>query len=55
MADFVGWVGQILALPIVHLGAVAPGGVDITPGLLLAASMIFGFAISVFKRLKGRG
>ncbi len=50
MADFVGWVGEILALEIATIGLVV-----ITPGLLLAASMIFGFAVSVFKRLRGRG
>lgn len=49
MADIVGWVGDVLELPIVTLGTV-----QVTAGLLVAGSMIFAFATGAIKRLRGR-
>lgn len=49
MTDFVGWVADILTLDIATIGTVA-----VTPGLMLAGGLIFGFAIGVYRRLKGR-
>jgi len=50
MADFATWVGDVLALEIATVGTVT-----VTLGLMLAASLIFGLGISVFKRIRGRG
>jgi hypothetical protein len=50
VTDFVSWIGEILVLDIATVGTVA-----ITPGLVLAASMIFSFALKVYGRLKSKG
>lgn len=50
MADFVGWVGDVLALEIATIGTVT-----VTLGLIAAASLIFGLALGVVRKIKGRG
>lgn len=49
MADFVGWIGDFLELPIATIGTTS-----VTLGLMVAGGLISAFAVSVAKRLKGR-
>ena len=49
MADFVAWIGDILALSIATVGTV-----DVTLGLMLAGTLIFGFAANAIGKIKNR-
>lgn len=49
MADFVGWIGEVLAINIATVGSV-----QVTLGLILAGSMIFGFAVSAANKIRSR-
>ena len=49
MADLITLVGSVLAMEVATVGTVS-----VTMGLIGAGSLIFGLAISTFKRVKGR-
>lgn len=49
MTDFVTWVGDILSLPLATIGTVS-----VTLGLMLAGSLIWGFAITAIGKIKSR-
>lgn len=49
MADFVGWMGDLLALNIATVGTVS-----VTLGLILAGSLIVGFAANAVAKIKSR-
>jgi hypothetical protein len=49
MSDFVAWVGDVLALEIAVIGTVS-----VTLGLILAGTLIFGFALSAVNKIRGR-
>ena len=49
MSDLITLVGTVLAMNIATVGTV-----NITMGLIGAGSLVFGLAVSVFRRVKGR-
>lgn len=49
MADFVGWMGDLLALEIATIGTVT-----VTLGLILAGTLIIGFAANAIAKIKAR-
>ena len=55
MAEFIGFVGEILAVDIYHLGAVAPAGVDVTLGWAVATTLVLAMSLRAIKRFKSAG
>lgn len=49
MADFVGWIGDVLTLSIATVGTV-----EVTLGLVIALTMITGAALGIAKRLRSK-
>ena len=50
MVDAIGWITSVLEMEIATIGTVV-----VTLGLLLAVGLIFGLAVSAFKKIRGRG
>jgi len=50
MADAISWITSVLGMQIALIGTVS-----VTLGLLLAVGLIFGLAVSAFKKVRGRG
>jgi len=49
VADFVGWIGDFLALPIATVDTVS-----VTLGLVIAGALLVGLAINSIKKLRSR-
>jgi len=49
MVEFVGWIGDVLAVEIATVGTTV-----VTLGLVIALTMISGAALSIGKRLRSR-
>lgn len=56
VADYVTWITDLLAVDTgVHLGAVAPGGTDVTVGGLVVAAALLIFGLRAVKSIKRLG
>lgn len=54
MEQAITWITDVFGMTITTFG-VSPNEVDVTLGMLAAVTLIFGFGVQAFKRVKGRG
>lgn len=54
MAEIISFIGDVFSMTIGTIGE-GEAAVEITLGLMLAAVLVIGLGLSVYRRLRGRG